>query len=89
MGPPNHPTVKKLVLVQGLDVAALAVNVLLIYFSQTARHIEKESERGGRISQSLGILHYFHISFKNNPTLQGDKALGRQHDSQRTQLVQN
>ena len=32
---------------QGLDVVALAVNVLLIYFSQTARHIEKESESGG------------------------------------------
>ena len=35
---------KKLVLVQGLDVAALAVNVLLIYLSLTARHIHRESE---------------------------------------------
>ena len=49
---------KKLVLVQGLDVAALAVNVLLIYFSKTARHITKESESGGRISHSLGLLQY-------------------------------
>jgi len=85
----NKLPTQKLVHIQGLDVVALAVNVLLIYFGQTARHIGKESESGGRISQSLGILHYFHICFKNNPTLQGDKALGRQHDSQRTQLVQN
>ena len=75
----NKLPTQKLVHIQGLDVVALAVNVLLIYFSQTARHIEKESESGGRISQSLGILHYFHISFKNNPTLQGDKALGSQN----------
>ena len=37
---------KKLVLVQGLDVSALAVNVLLIYFSQAARHINKENSVG-------------------------------------------
>ena len=41
---------KKLVLVQGLDVAALAVNVLLIYLSLTARHIHRESE------SSVGFL---------------------------------
>ena len=35
---------KKLVLVQGLDVVALAVKVLLIYLSLTARHIHRESE---------------------------------------------
>ena len=47
---------KKLVLVQGLDVAALAVNVLLIYFSKTARHITKESESGGRMGGRSAIL---------------------------------
>ena len=67
---------KKLVLVQGLDVAALAVNVLLIYFSKTARHITKESESGGRMGggsailwASYIILHNFHFASKIIPQI--------------------
>ena len=52
----NELPTQKLVHIQGLDVVALAVNVLLMYFSQTARHIDKESESGGRISHSHPTL---------------------------------
>ena len=68
-----------MVLVQGLDVAALAVNVLLIYFSKTARQITKESESGGRMGgesaillASYSILHYFHFASKIIPQMLGD-----------------
>ena len=71
---------KKLVLVQGLDVAALAVNVLLIYFSKTARHIPKESESGGRMGggsaillASYIILQYFHFAPKIIPHSKGTR----------------
>ena len=67
-----------MVLVQGLDVSALAVNVLLIYFSKTARHITKESESGGRMGggsaillASYSILHYFHFASKIIPQKEG------------------
>ena len=59
---------KKLVLVQGLDVVALAVKVLLIYLSLTARHIHRESE------SSVGFCpKHWHPTFtwqhcKINPT---------------------
>ena len=46
---------KKLVLVQGLDVIALAVNVLLIYLSLTARHIHRESESSVGICPKHGL----------------------------------
>ena len=62
-----------MVLVQGLDVSALAVNVLLIYFSKTARHNnEKKVKVGvgwGADQASYIILHYFHFALKKNLTL--------------------
>ena len=52
----NKLPTQKLVHIQGLDVVALAVNVLLIYLSKTARHNNKESESGGRMGGGSAIL---------------------------------
>ena len=60
-----------MVLVQGLDVAALAVNVLLIYFSRQPGTFTKKVKVGG--GSAILLASYFHFAWKIIPHSKGTR----------------